>query len=268
MQKWRFIDSGNSDGPENMALDEALLQSFDSHSTQPVLRLYGWSPPALSLGRFQKADDILDLEKCRAAGVSVVRRITGGGVIFHADELTYSIVCAPHHIPASDSIKDSFRVLTAFLLQFYRDLGLDAGYAVDRKSSAEKIGERSEFCFAGKETFDILINGRKIGGNAQRRKREVIFQHGSIPLIGRVDDGIKFLRVRPRGVKELVTSLSESGIAADSGVLKTRLKDAFLNNLQAELLDETLTGDEQKLVERLKSEKYLNENWNVHGEGL
>jgi len=268
MQKWRFIDSGNSDGPENMALDEALLQSFDYHFTQPVLRFYSWFPPAISLGRFQKADDILDLEKCRAAGVPVVRRITGGGVIFHADELTYSIVCAPHQIPASNSIKDSFRVLTAFLLQFYRDLGLDAGYAVDRKSNDEKIGERSEFCFAGKETFDILINGRKIGGNAQRRKRGVIFQHGSIPLIGRVEDAIQFLRVRPRGVEERVTSLSESGIAADLEILKSRLKDAFRSNLQAELIDEPFTGDEQKLVERLKSEKYLNENWNLHGEGL
>jgi lipoate-protein ligase A len=268
MQQWRFIDSGNNGGPENMALDEALLLSFDPNESLPVLRLYGWSPPALSLGRFQKADDILNLEKCRAAGVPAVRRITGGGVIFHADELTYSIVCAPHHIPASHSIKDSFRVLTAFLLQFYRDLGLDAGYAVDCMSNEEKIGERTEYCFAGTETFDILINGRKIGGNAQRRKREVIFQHGSIPLIGRVDDGIQFLRVRPGGVKERVTSLSESGIAPDSEFLKTRLKDAFCNNLRPELRDGPLTGDEQKLVERLISEKYLNDNWNVHGEGL
>jgi lipoate-protein ligase A len=268
MQQWRFIDSGNNCGPENMALDEALLQSFDSHSSQPMLRLYGWSPPALSLGRFQKAGDILDLEQCRAAGVPVVRRITGGGVIYHADELTYSIVCASHHIPVSHSIKDSFRVLTAFLLQFYRDLGLDAGYAVDSMSNGEKFGERSEFCFAGKETFDILIKGRKIGGNAQRRMRQVIFQHGSIPLIGRVEDGIRFLRVRPGGVEERVTSLSESGIAADLEFLTSRLMDAFRNNLQTELIDEPLTVDEQKLVERLKNEKYLDENWNVHGEGL
>ena len=75
-----------------MAIDEALLRSFDPVSSPPILRLYGWSPPALSLGRFQKADQVLDLERCRADGVAVVRRVTGGGVIYHADELTLSLI--------------------------------------------------------------------------------------------------------------------------------------------------------------------------------
>jgi len=267
MQKWRFINSGNNGGPENMATDEALLQSFDLDSSQPVLRFYGWSPPALSLGCFQNVDDILDLQCCRAAGVPVVRRITGGGIIFHADELTYSMVCAPHQIPATKSIKDSFRVLTGFLFQFYSNLGLNAAYALDSGANGEKFGERTPFCFAGKETFDILINGRKIGGNAQRRMKQVIFQHGSIPLIGRLEDAIQFLRLRPSGLEKRVTCLSDEGIAPDSEFLKARLKDAFRRNLNAVLVDDPLTCAEQELAARLKNEKYLNENWNMHGEG-
>lgn len=251
-----------------MALDEALLQSFDPRQSPPVLRLYGWSPPALSLGRFQNAGEILDLERCRAAGVSVVRRITGGGVIFHADELTYSMVCSPHHLPVFHSIKDSFRVLTGFLLQFYRNLGLDAAYAVDSKAHGEKLGERTPFCFAGKETFDILIKNRKIGGNAQRRMKQVIFQHGSIPLISRVEDGIQFLREHPSGIHERVTSLFEEDIPPDSEILKTKLKDAFRTNLSVELVDEPLTGVEQERVTRLTGEKYLSDSWNVCGEGV
>lgn len=250
-----------------MALDEALLQSFESEPTQPVLRLYGWSPPALSLGRFQKGAEILDLARCRDFAVPVVRRITGGGVIFHADELTYSIICSPHQIPASNSIKDSFRVLTGFLLQFYRKLGLEAAYAVDSKSNGEKFGQRTQFCFAGKETFDILINGRKIGGNAQRRRKQVIFQHGSIPLIGRIEDGIRFLRLPPAGLENIVTSLSEEGIASDSETLKARLKNAFCNSLDAVLIDEPVRDAEQELAACLKNDKYLNANWNVLGEG-
>lgn len=268
MQRWRFIDSGNNYGPENMALDEALLQSFDPRSSQPVLRLYGWSPPALSLGRFQKAGDVLDLEWCRAAGVPVVRRITGGGVIFHAGELTYSMVCAPHQVPVSHSIKDSFRILTGFLLRFYRNLGLEAGYAADCKSDGEMFGERTPFCFAGKETFDILINGRKIGGNAQRRMKEVIFQHGSIPLTDRVGEAMQFLRVPPPGLEKRVTCLSEEGIAPDSELLKVWLKDAFRTDLCAVLMDEPLTGAEQERMARLRSDKYLNDSWNVRGEGV
>ena len=173
-----------------MAIDEALLRSFDPESSLPVLRLYGWNPPALSLGRFQNAAEVLDLERCRADGVAVVRRVTGGGVIYHADELTYSLVCAPYQIPPASSVKDSFRVLTGFLLAFYRTLGLDAAYAVDAVPEGTRLGERTAFCFAGRESFDILADGRKIGGNAQRRLKGVIFQHGSIPLQNRAVTGL------------------------------------------------------------------------------
>jgi lipoate-protein ligase A len=172
---WRLIVTSPLSGAENMAIDEALLHSFDPALSLPVLRLYGWNPPALSLGRFQKAAEVLDMERCRDDGVAIVRRMTGGGVIYHADELTYSLVCAPGQIPPASSIKDSFRVLTGFLLAFYRALGLDAAYAVDAAPEGTRLGERTAFCFAGKESFDILANGRKIGGNAQRRLKGVIF---------------------------------------------------------------------------------------------
>jgi lipoate-protein ligase A len=114
-----------------MAVDEALLACFDPAVSAPVLRLYGWHPPAFSLGRFQDAGQVLDLEKCRETGIPVVRRITGGGVIYHADELTYSLVCAPRQVPPARSVKDSFRVLTSFLLRLYEKLGLTARYALD-----------------------------------------------------------------------------------------------------------------------------------------
>lgn len=250
-----------------MAIDEALLQSFDPASSHPVLRIYGWYPPALSLGRFQKAADVLDLGQCRSATLQVVRRITGGGVIYHADELTYSIVCAPHQIPATTSIKDSFRVLTTFLLQFYRSLGLHADYALDCNPGGEKLGGRNDFCYAGKETFDILIDGRKMGGNAQRRMQNIVFQHGSIPLINRVSDGIRFLAAPPPAVHDLVTSLSDAGIAADLPSLKAYLKDAFSSSLNTQLMNESLSSAELEHLARLKNDKYQNDNWNIYGEG-
>lgn len=268
MQKWRFVDSGSLDGSQNMAIDEALLLSFDPQISLPLLRLYGWSPPALSLGRFQKADEILDTARCRATGVPFVRRITGGGVIYHADEITYSMVCAPDQIPAVSSIKDSFRILTGFLLQFYRRLGLRAAYAIDVKTGAERLGERTTYCFAGKETFDILLDGRKIGGNAQRRIKQVIFQHGSIPLLSRFEEGARFLREYPSGLEQRVTSLSDEGVMPDSEFLKGRLKEAFSASLGVLLVDEPLRADERELAARLRSEKYSQSCWNLHGEVL
>src|SRR6185369_16173948 len=191
---WRLIVTSPLSGAENMAIDEALLRSFDPESSLPVLRLYGWNPPALSLGRFQKAAEVLDLTRCRADDVTIIRRVTGGGLIYHADELTYSLVCAPGQIPPATSIKDSFRVLTGFLLAFYQALGLDAAYAVDAAPEGTRLGERTAFCFAGRESFDILVAGRKIGGNAQRRVKGVIFQHGSIPLLNRAATGLMYMR--------------------------------------------------------------------------
>lgn len=263
---WRLLDTGTLSGPENMAIDEALLCSFDQCS-KPILRLYGWHPAAISLGRFQKAREVLDTGCCHSDGTTIVRRITGGGVIYHADELTYSIICAPEQIPETNSIKDSFRVLTGFLLRFYRDLGLDACYAVDGHDSGEKLGERTPFCFAGKESYDILVNGRKIGGNAQRRLKRIIFQHGSIPILDRLADGIACLRHRLDNLSDRVTCLSAQGVVRDREYLNTVLKNAFCSNLDASLFETGPTNHELRLADRLLHEKYLNDNWNLNGEG-
>ncbi len=248
---WRLIDTGPLDGPTNMAVDEALLACFDPASSAPVLRLYGWCPPALSLGRFQKAAEVLDLERCRRGGVPVVRRITGGGVIYHAEELTYALVCAPHHIPTATTIKESFRILTAFLLRVYEKLGLAARYAVDHCPAGTRFGERTPFCFAGKESYDILVGGRKIGGNAQRRLRHAIFQHGSIPLVNRAAQGVGFLREPPMGISEATSALAEVGICPDPGELNTLMAEAFRETFGIDWKADGLSAAEEAAVGRL-----------------
>lgn len=268
MTSWRFIDTGPLDGPTNMAVDEALLLAFDPIVSAPVLRLYGWNPPALSIGRFQNAHEVLDLESCNVRNVPVVRRITGGGVIYHADELTYSLVCAPRNIPPALSIKESFRVLTSFLLRFYEKLGLAACYAVDAAPAGARLGERTDFCFAGKESYDILINGRKIGGNAQRRLKNAIFQHGSIPLVNRAVEGAGFLRKQQAGIGDQTASLADFLEDRNEGALKRVMEAAFRDALGAGLRPVTLTSEEKSLVAELKTRKYDRMKWNHVGEEL
>ena len=263
---WRLIDTGPCCGRENMAIDEALFRCFDPAVSRPVLRLYGWQPPALSLGRFQKAGDDLDLARCRADNLTIVRRITGGGAIWHADELTYSLVCAPSQIPPAASVKDSFRVLTAFLLGFYRALGLQADYAVDLAPAGSRLGQRTPLCFAGQESYDIMLQGRKIGGNAQRRSREVIFQHGSIPLQNRVGQGVQYLKIRPQGLEQATTCLGDEGIAVGDEQLKQILVQQFAAQLGAVLQPAGLTGQEQAVSAQLLTGKYQADCWNLEGE--
>ncbi len=246
-----------------MAIDEALLSCFDPAAAAPILRLYGWAPPALSLGRFQDAAELLDLDRCAAENIPLVRRITGGGTIYHADELTYSIVCSPVHLQGASSIKDAFRLLTAFLLRFYRQLGLSCSYAVDHYPTGSRFGERTPLCFAGLESYDILIDGRKIGGNAQRRLKQVIFQHGSIPLIDRSRDGAGYLR-RQCPADLAVCCLEDCGISIDVVRLNSLLAESFAEAMGAELVPAALSSAEEAAAGRLAA-KYRSSEWNIEG---
>lgn len=249
-----------------MAVDEALLMSFDPEHSPPVLRTYGWNPPALSLGRFQDAAEVLDLERCRHDQVDIVRRVSGGGTIYHADELTYSIICTQAQIPPAASVKDSFRVLTGFLIEFYRTLGLNSCYAVDAAPDHSSLGVRTAFCFAGRESFDILINGRKIGGNAQRRHRNVIFQHGSIPIVNRALAGLQYMKERSPAHAENSVSLGDCGVSADVAMLTELLATAMRSHMEVKTCADGLTQVEMERSRELLANKYASTQWNLKGE--
>lgn len=261
---WRLIDTGPLDGPANMALDEALLSCFDPENSLPVLRLYGWHPPALSVGRYQDAQTALHLDLCSADWLPVVRRMTGGGIILHAEELTYSIVCSPRHLGAADGVKDGFRKLCGFLLEAYRRLGLDAAFAVDVNPKSERLGVRTDFCFAGKEEFDVVVGGRKIGGNAQRRLRGVVMQHGSIPLQSQVRQAARYLREPAPGAAD-AASLSELGVTAELPALKNLLAESFQESLGVRLEGCPLTAEEKAAAARFEEIKYRRDSWNLNG---
>ena len=264
MPVWRLIDAGAQDGPSNMALDEALLSCFDSAGSLPVLRLYGWNPPALSVGRYQDAAAALKLDLCAADGIPVVRRMTGGGIILHARELTYSIVCAPGQIGDAAGVKQGFRRLCGFLLGTYLRLGLEAAFATDLNPAGERLGQRTAFCFAGKEEFDVLVNGRKIGGNAQRRMRGAILQHGSIPLESRVLDAVGYLRDPAPGAAGAV-SLAELGLRPQLSKLKEMLAASFEERLGVRLLPHSVSEQEMRLAGELETRKYRSDAWNLEG---
>jgi lipoyl(octanoyl) transferase len=243
---WRLIDTGLLSGAENMAIDEALLSSFDPEKSLPVLRLYGWSPAAFSYGRFQDPAETLALGKCRAAGVQVVRRITGGGLLYHGNELTYSLVCPASFVSSALGVKEAFFQLTAFLLAFYHKLGLAAVHAADYYGGTKRLGGRTALCFAGTESCDILINGRKIGGNAQRRVKQVIFQHGSIPLRQMAAESQQYLLSAAPQLVTGTTSLADEGVAVDRDTLAAMLSAAFREVFNVTLHPAPLSRKEQE----------------------
>lgn len=261
---WRLIADAPGPAARMMAVDEALLWGV-SQGGLPVLRLYGWYPAAFSLGRHQDPAEALDLERCALDGVSLVRRMTGGGAIFHADEITYSLAVPLAALPEQvHGVKASFRFVTEGLLQWYRFLGLDPRYAGEL-GDGRVIGARTPLCFAGSEWFDIVIDGHKIGGNAQRRTKTVLLQHGSIPLTPALERSIPYLRGGATALPSGTTSLGQLGIGRERGGLMSALVEGFSQALGVRFQPSHLNAAEQRYADQCELRQYRDETWTYKG---
>ncbi|MDP1784954.1 MAG: lipoate--protein ligase family protein, partial [Sulfuricurvum sp.] len=176
---WRLLNSNTATAEWNMAVDEALLSGF-KEGDMPILRLYGWEN-ALSLGRFSTFFKSLHQENIQAENVPCVRRMSGGGILVHGGDLSYSLII-PRDWLRGKGVKEGYHYLCGFLISLYKKLGHKAQFACDLQW--DEI--RSDICLAGTQAYDIVIEGKKMGGNAQRHTRHALFQHGSIPI--RIDD--------------------------------------------------------------------------------
>jgi lipoate-protein ligase A len=175
---WHFVNTGFHSGEWNMMFDENLAQGFDPVNGRPVLRVYGWQPHTISLGANQRMDDF-DLRKIYTDGIDIVRRPTGGRAIYHAHELTYSVVIAA----ANRSARDVYHYLSRGILASLRLLGIDATVAgIDERLPGVEANPLSIPCFSTSTRNEIQWNGKKIVGSAQRRYGNTILQHGSFLL--------------------------------------------------------------------------------------
>jgi lipoate-protein ligase A len=170
----RVLETGYNSASWNMALDEVLLNHLGD---TPILRLYGWTPPAVSIGYFQGIDEEIDVNMCKRYGIEVVRRITGGGSVFHDAELTYSFLTKKF----PQNIMKSYEMICSAMI-----IGLG------------KLG----FCAKFSPLNDITINGKKVSGNAQTRKKNSLLQHGTILLDANMDRMFSVLRVPSEKIRD------------------------------------------------------------------
>lgn len=237
MRNFRLIRSRPADAVYNMAFDEKIFRTFMEDDI-PVFRVYGWSSPSFTYGVSQKFGDELDIKRCALDGIQVAKRMTGGGVLFHHDEITYSLVCAKEDIKEPDGVFVSYRNICAFLISFYRLLGLDASFALEADDFRKRCAPH-ELCSASREKYDIVIGGKKIGGNAQKRKRRAVFQHGSIPISVDWDFVRRYAGSLPEDIHSGVITLSEAlKRVPDRRVLEDALIDAAAKEFNAEFTEE------------------------------
>ncbi len=222
-----------------MALDEEIFRQYLEDGVG-VFRLYQWQGPSFTYGFSQNPEGQIDLPRCASDGVQIAKRITGGGILFHYDEITYSFVCSKTDVGEPQGVFVSYRDICAFLMQFYQSLGLNPVFALQAESFKNRCAPH-QLCSASNEKYDIVVDGKKIGGNAQKRKRQVIFQHGSIPC--RIDWSFvrRYIKSLPFDIAEYVTTLdNELGVVPEKDILEEKLIEAFERSLNVRFYETCL----------------------------
>jgi lipoyl(octanoyl) transferase len=174
-----IVPHDDADGPTNMAIDEALLEAVAGTAGPAYLRTYGWTVPSLSLGYFQK------LAEARAdprfQSVPLVRRLTGGGAIWHHHELTYALVVPATHPLARPSTK-LYHAVHSAIVRALSQRGIPAERRGNLALAPQVYEKRHLLCFTDPDPEDIVTRGIKIVGSAQRRRGGAVLQHGSVLL--------------------------------------------------------------------------------------
>ena len=180
MSFFNFLNSGKQDCYTNMATDEWLLR----RSEGLFVRLYGWQPAAVSVGYGQNPAQELNLEKLTADGIDVVRRLTGGRAVLHAEELTYS-VCGDIGGIFGTTLAQTYEIIASALRSSLLNLKIPVELEKGGSSDMRVKNGVSLPCFASTSRWEITLEGRKLVGSAQRREKNRFLQHGSILLSGK-----------------------------------------------------------------------------------
>jgi lipoate-protein ligase A len=267
MTRWRLLITPPARGAWNMAVDESILLHIGRGASIPTLRLYAWTPACLSLGYAQPTADA-DVDRLNQRGWEVVRRITGGRAILHTDELTYSVI-APNNEPrVAGTVLESYNRLAQALLLAVQNLNLSVEMKEDVAQDA--ILRNNPVCFEMRSTYEITVNGKKLIGSAQARKKEGVLQHGSLPLTGdlsRICQALVFENesAREDAAQRLFTRATTVESALGGVVAWETAAQAFVRAFEAQLGIQFEAGElsesESNMAEQLVNEKYAHPTW-------
>ncbi len=257
---WRLLVTEPTDGATNMAVDEALWRARLAGSSPPTLRLFAWDPPTVSLGYGQPLDGSVDVAACRALGVGLVRRPTGGSAIYHDGperELTYSVVATGEDLGGLDDLLATYRWVALALLRGLRALGAPA----EMVAVPDTGGPAPAFCFARTGRYEIEVGGRKLVGSAQRRQGSCFLQHGAV-LLGVDGARLRALFPATRDPLAAMTTLEAAlGHRPKFEEVAAALARGFEEEHGLALQPGGLTAEETASVERLVAEKYGTGAW-------
>ncbi len=259
MNNWRLLKLETHDAYTNMAIDEAILTARTRNLAPNTIRFYRWNPSAVSIGKFQNIENEVQLDKCKKYGVDVVRRITGGGAVYHdtEGEITYSVVANKKDLKAEN--------INAVYAKFYGGIA----------EALKILGINADFNEGNAKTCpNLTVNGKKISGSAQSHKKGVVLQHGTLLVDVDLEEMFTFLRVPwaktcmevINVAKNKITSIKkELGKTVSVEEVNNALSEGFKKALNIQLLEGELTPYENEIAKKLYKEKYTTDEWNFKG---
>jgi len=254
-----------------MAIDEAIFRENQRTDSPSTLRFYSWSPPSVSLGYFQAAQDEINVEACRRYSVDIVRRPTGGKAVLHENDLTYAVIASERNPLFPADILGTYKVISDCIAGGLSELGIETDMGGNERSYQE-LSLRAA-CFSSPSRYELLAKKKKICGSAQLRSKGVFLQHGSILLDF---DPVKTCALllpqegdrswQTKKLRESVTSIYEQiGAPVPVENICHIMKKSFEKKLDIELVEGCLTPEEESLKLRLMTDKYMNDEWNMEG---
>jgi len=263
---WRLLVDAPAGGAWNMAVDEALLTSHVAGQSMPALRLYGWKPAAVSLGRSQDAARSHAGDFLRQEGIDLVRRPSGGLAVLHEHERTYSVITGFDTPPFSRSLRENYRQIAGALCRALELLGIETSVPEETAWARSGAACRASgpVCFERTSAHEITAEGHKLVGSAQLRRRNAFLQHGSILCRCEARRLAAALgqRREPGGFVDLERLL---GHRPSSVELDRALVHGFEQQFGARLEPARLSSEERDRAVRLYTWKYLSAAWTYDG---
>ncbi|MCL5877443.1 MAG: lipoate--protein ligase family protein [Candidatus Bathyarchaeota archaeon] len=256
MDTWRYIPLSTNDAALNMAVDEAILNARIADQVPNTLRLYRWQPSAVSIGRNQNPQNEIYLDTAKQLGVDVVRRISGGGTVYHdfEGEVTYSVIAKVSDLGNAD-VTTVYTKIYGAITDALRILGVPADFSV---------GD-------AKNCPNLTVNGKKISGSSQVISRGVVLQHGTVLVNVDLPKMFRLIKLKDLNCT-LATDIGKRKITSVQAELRHKISPDTVANalaqgfkaiLKIQLQEGELTAAEKSAAETLYKEKYTSKEWNL-----
>jgi len=269
--KWRILVSGKLGPAENMAIDEAIFTGVQKGNSMPTIRFYDWQPSSVSCGYNQNISKEVDFVALKERGFGFVRRPTGGRLVLHDEEVTYSVI-SPVEGRLAGNITLSYSEISKALAAGLTLMGIDVDFERGALSSQHQR-QAANPCFTSSSRYELKYKRKKIVGSAQVRKRNCILQHGSILLNFGQSKLAEILPDLTEEQRKRMADFLQRKTVGINQILETELSyfeavdfliKGFENKWDTDkfVVRQNMEIEEKKLAEKLKLGKYLTEDWN------